>query len=260
MQREMAAIESDPQHPVSSEFMRAAHTLASSSRTTGFEGVAEVAHALEKWLQDAIELPPEFDAKRLAGTRGAVDALDAMVTSVRGQALPHPREDVVATLAGLREGLKESRRTGEGTHLRMPGLLREEHAAPIVIETPAPAAEVAPAPETTPGARARRRFVTRACCAATRAGKDQRKIKDDVDRDLLPVFLRRREIIPGAEGVRRARAPRTMRARRGPASPPAHPEGQRARSGAPMRLRARAHVLEERSSRSTRRPNPKRRL
>ena len=66
--------------------MRAAHTLASSSRTTGFEAVADVAGALEKWLADAIDLPPEFDAHRLAITRRAVDALTAMVQSIRGHA------------------------------------------------------------------------------------------------------------------------------------------------------------------------------
>ena len=69
--------------PVSADFMRAAHTLASSSRTTGFEPLADVANALEKWLADAIDLPPEFDAHRLAVTRargrrahrdGAVDS------------------------------------------------------------------------------------------------------------------------------------------------------------------------------------------
>jgi chemosensory pili system protein ChpA (sensor histidine kinase/response regulator) len=254
MQREMAAIESDPAHPVSPEFMRAAHTLASSSRTTGFDGVAEVAHALEKWLQEAIELPPEFDAKRLAGTRGAVDALDAMVTSVRGQALPHPREDVVATLAGLREGLRESRRTGEGTHLRMPGLLREEHAAPIVIETPAPVAAVAPAPEAAPAPETTQAqepaVVSSAAPAAPQfeAGKDQRKIKDDVDRDLLPVFLEEaREIIPQvAEGVRRWRSSPADHAPAADLHRHLHTLKGSARMAGLMRLGELAHVLEAR--------------
>ncbi|HSW83212.1 MAG TPA: Hpt domain-containing protein, partial [Usitatibacter sp.] len=256
MQREMAAIESDPAHPVSSEFMRAAHTLASSSRTTGFDGVAEVAHALEKWLQDAIELPPEFDAKRLSGTRGAVDALDAMVTAVRGHALPHPREDVVAMLAKLREGLRESRRTGEGTHLRMPGLLREEHAAPIVIETPAPLAEVAPAPvvapapETAPAQEQEPAVVSSPAPAAPQfeAGKDQRKIKDDVDRDLLPVFLEEaREIIPQvAEGVRRWRSSPADHAPAADLHRHLHTLKGSARMAGLMRLGELAHVLEAR--------------
>ncbi|HET6265956.1 MAG TPA: Hpt domain-containing protein, partial [Usitatibacter sp.] len=79
MDREMAGIEADPLAPVSADFMRAAHTLAANSRTTGFESLANAAAALEKWLADAIDLPPEFDANRLGKTRGAVDALLAMV-------------------------------------------------------------------------------------------------------------------------------------------------------------------------------------
>jgi chemotaxis protein histidine kinase CheA len=144
----MAALEADNLLPVSPDFMRAAHTLASTSRTTGFAGIADAAHALEKWLQAAIDLPPEFDASRLGGTRRAVDALGAMVQSVRGQALPHPREDVIELLDALREGLRQSRRTGEGTHLRMPGVVRDE---------PAQVAEAAPAPSSRFPSRSRKR-------------------------------------------------------------------------------------------------------
>ncbi len=61
-------------HPVGDEFMRAAHTLASSSLTTGFETRGRARPALEKWLTEAIEVPPEFNAQRLDVTRRAVDA------------------------------------------------------------------------------------------------------------------------------------------------------------------------------------------
>ena len=115
----------------------------------GIHGLAELAHSLEKWLQEAIDLPPEFDANRLSGTRRGVDALAAMVQSVRGQALPHERNDVIEVIEALREGLRQSRRTGEGTHLRMPGLVADE--APVVAEIPAPVVE-APAPVVAPPA------------------------------------------------------------------------------------------------------------
>jgi chemosensory pili system protein ChpA (sensor histidine kinase/response regulator) len=260
MQREMSAIEADPLHPVSPDFMRAAHTLASSSRTTGFEGVAEVAHALEKWLQDAIELPPEFDASRLGGTRGAVDALDAMMKSVRGQAMPHPREDMIATLAGLREGLKESRRTGEGTHLRMPGAQREEPAPPVatervaqVVPEPPPvvhalmrAPVAAPEPATAVEEPAVVSVPAPAAAPQFEAGKDQRKIKDDVDRDLLPVFLEEaREIIPlVAEGVRRWRSSPSEHAPAADLHRHLHTLKGSARMAGLMRLGELAHVLE----------------
>ncbi len=115
--------------PVSHDFMRAAHTLTSSSRTTGFHRLADVAHALEGWLADAIDYPPEFTAEKLAATRHAVDGLIAMVHSVGARALPRAREDIVAELGRLREGLQESRRAGEGSHIRRPGGVRDEPGA-----------------------------------------------------------------------------------------------------------------------------------
>ena len=233
LDQEMARIEADPLLPVGPDFMRAAHTLASSSRTTGFESVADTAAALEKWLADAIDLPPEFNARRLGVTRGAIDALIAMVQSLRGRAEPFPRDDVIAEVAALRDGLREARLTGEGTHIKMPGMVREaidavphieaaasEAVAPIVepmielvaepvIETPAqPAVEAIAMPAVVqlaavPAVPA----VVAEEARPFESGKDQRKIKDDVDRDLLPVFLEEaREIIPAvAEGVRRWR-------------------------------------------------------
>ena len=320
MDEQMARIEADPLHPVGADFMRAAHTLASSSRTTGFESIADVAYALEKWLQDAMEVPPEFDARRLTSTRRAVDAITAMVQSVRGQSLPYPREDVIADLALLRGGLREARKTGEGTHIKMPGYLREmldasrepEAIAPLeeqpaeapppvearelvpeppvvapepisapepVAElepiaepirepppiptpepprvAPAPVAEIpAPAPAAVPEPVAEARPVRAAQAvpaagAAAKpfeAGKEQRKISDDVDRDLLPIFLQEaKEILPAvSEGVRRwKRAP----ADHSPAaelSRHLHTLKGSARMTGLMRLGELAHVLEAR--------------
>src|SRR5258706_5658795 len=149
LDREMSEIEADPLRQVTADFMRAAHTLTSCSRTTGFDALAEVAYALEKWLQEAMDFPPEFDERRLAVTRNGVNALNAMVQSVRGHALPYPRGDVIAELTALREGLRETRKTGHGTYSSTPGVAREpielDEMAP---EAPAeePVAESAPEP------------------------------------------------------------------------------------------------------------------
>ncbi len=273
----MDLLEADPMHPVGDEFMRAAHTLTSSSLTTGFESVAALASALEKWLTDAIEVPPEFNAQRLDVTRRAVDAVTAMVQSLRGTALPYPREDVVAELESLRQELRAARHTGARARtIKMPGVVRAAlDAAMLPIDVAPDPVAAAPAPVVIPvlepvvGAirasppRNRRsavepRRARRAgnpflepgrprtgveviavvdtpmrrsmpsidlapgtpeappeAASQFEAGKDQRKIKDDVDRDLLPVFLEEaKEIIPAvSEGVRRWKGapPRTTR-------------------------------------------------
>ena len=266
LDREMAAIESDPMHPVGAEFMRAAHTLASSSRTTGFESIAAVAVALEKWLSEAIELPPEFDARRLAATRRAVDALTAMVQSLRGNAAPYPRDDVIAEVEALRAGLREARKSGEGTHIKVPALVRErvaeaeaapevvapamEAAAEPIARVPeaAPLQEAPPAPIVEAPAVVAEAAAPDAAATPFEAGKEQRKIKDDVDRDLLPVFIEEaKEIIPAvSEGVRRWKS---APADHGPATDlrrHLHTLKGSARMTGLMRLGELAHVLEER--------------
>jgi chemosensory pili system protein ChpA (sensor histidine kinase/response regulator) len=316
MDAEMKGIESDPLHPVSADFMRAAHTLASSSRTTGFESIADVSYALEKWLQDAMEYPPEFDSHRLQTTRRSVDALTAMVQSIRGNAAPYPRDDVVVELQALRAGLREARKTGEGTHIKAPSYLRalqeEEEvqapaapieappveAAPAAVEPAAPVIEpVAEAPAFAPVAEPVAEppvFAEPAVEAAARApvpapvaeipafapvvepaapapaiaeapalveagelpleagafeaGKDQRKIKDDVDRDLLPVFLdEAKEILPAvSEGVRHWKGAPTDHAPAAELRRHLHTLKGSARMTGLMRLGELAHVLEER--------------
>ena len=262
MDAQMALIESDPMYPVSADFMRAAHTLASSSRTMGFESVADVASALEKWLQEAIELPPEFSAARLATTRRAVDAITAMVQSVRGYAAPYPREDVIAEITALREGLREARTTGQGTHIKVPALLREmlaEQDAPRadapVADAPVAAAPVAAAPVPEAPASAPPPEPLAAAPQSARApekpfesGKDQRKMKDDVDRDLLPVFIdEAKEIIPAvSESVRRWKLAPGDHAPASDLRRHLHTLKGSARMTGLMRLGELAHVLEER--------------
>ncbi|HUQ27512.1 MAG TPA: Hpt domain-containing protein [Usitatibacter sp.] len=260
MEREMSALEADTLRPVSPDFMRAAHTLASTSRTTGFVGIADLAHALEKWLQEAIDLPPEFDAGRLGGTRRAVDALGAMVQSVRGQALPHDRNEVVEVIEALREGLRQSRRTGEGTHLRMPGHVTEEtpmgvdaapqveEPVPVVAIEPAPVVAIAPPPVPVVAIEPATAAAAEPVAPQFEAGKDQRKIKDDVDRDLLPVFLEEaREIIPlVSESVRRWKSNPGEHAPAADLHRHLHTLKGSARMAGLMRLGELAHVLEAR--------------
>jgi len=118
--REMSSIEANRFGAVSHEFMRAAHTLSSSSRTTSFESIAEVAFALEKWLQDAIELTPQWDDKRIEITRQSVDALADMALSLHTQSYPAPRPDLVGALTDLRTALQSDARLGEKASLKSP--------------------------------------------------------------------------------------------------------------------------------------------
>jgi chemosensory pili system protein ChpA (sensor histidine kinase/response regulator) len=144
--REMSAVEANPLGPISYEFMRAAHTLTSSSRTTGFVSIAEVAFALEKWLADVIELTPHWDQARIEATREGVDVVSAMVLSLHAHEheYPPPRPDVVASLIAMRESLQADARAGESTSVKPVASFTE--AADVALPNDASVAEAALSP------------------------------------------------------------------------------------------------------------------
>lgn len=280
LNKEMCDLEAHPLTPVTHAFMRAAHTLNSSSRTTGFQQIADVAHALEKWLQQAIDILPEFNAQRLDLTRRAVDALTMMVADLREQNTPLPRQDVVDELTALREQLSEARHSGEGTHLRRPRLFTQDEAESPAAEAPAaieisqsasvdlaPAAHAVPEePHEAVSAAAEQpaaapiqpeplqaiaipvvQHVTPVPVAeVVESGRDKRRIQDDIDKDLLPIFLEEaREIVPQVGNA--LRRWRTAPADRTPAadlSRHLHTLKGSARMAGLMRLGELAHVLE----------------
>ncbi|MGQ0545473.1 MAG: Hpt domain-containing protein [Betaproteobacteria bacterium] len=126
-----------PASEASEEFMRAAHTLASSSRTAGFADIADLAAAVEQWVRFAAQTQQE-DARVV---RKAVDRLAAMVGAVVR------REDPVS---------------GEGAMAALRDLIKRFSQGPV--EPP-------------------------------RAEK--RVIRDDIDAQLLPIFLEEaQELVP----------------------------------------------------------------
>jgi chemosensory pili system protein ChpA (sensor histidine kinase/response regulator) len=123
----------------SSEFVRAAHTLASSSRTAGFEPIAALAAALEQWMPLAGRTLAEADAAPVAA---AVAALKEMVAAIQARRAPAEAAD----------------------------LLRQLHDLSTRLQPP-------PKP------------------------KEKRVMRDDIDSDLLPVFLEEAgELVPQIAG------------------------------------------------------------
>ncbi len=288
LEGEMAVIEANPRSPVSHEFMRAAHTLTSSSRTTGFESIAAVAFALEKWLTGAIELVPEFNAERLHATRQAIDTLAGMVLSLHTREYPAARPDIVSALMQLRDNLKSGALGGEGTYLKAPqtpaGIpvtafpaadpsAKQTDQPPLAViaavapagitETQAeslvdpatifgvtPVGELAVEPRSTDAKPVEDAVPSPAPGAEQifESGRDRRAVKDDIDNDLLPIFLEEaREIAPQVgDALRRWRA---TPVNHGPVSELArhlHTLKGSARMAGLMRLGELAHAMETR--------------
>ncbi len=118
-----------PEYAVSHEFVRAAHTLKSSSRTTGFTAVAELSDALELWLRylgsESLTLRPIEPVGR------TIRALEDLVGEVE-----HGREprSAHAELLALQELMREA------------DTLQRQIAPPAAEPSEPAAAEAAEAP------------------------------------------------------------------------------------------------------------------
>ncbi len=150
--------QAQPNNPPSHEFMRAAHTLASISRTAGFDAIAELAGALETWTSHAHRAP---DADEAGAITTAISRLRDMVASVERREPPRPA-------------------TAEADALR--ALPRQHPPAPMFTTT-----------RMTP--RADAAIIAKAAEAPRQ--RDQRAIHDDLDAQLLPIFMEEaQELLP----------------------------------------------------------------
>jgi chemosensory pili system protein ChpA (sensor histidine kinase/response regulator) len=136
-----------PGAEASHEFMRAAHTLASSSRTAGFGALADLAGVLEHWTQG-------YSARSTA---------------------PGDADVVQATIAKLRwmvEGLakRQAPAPDEETEKKLRALIAKIEAQPVPPVEP---------PEKKPEERK----------PAEKTGREKRVMRDDIDPQLLPIFL-----------------------------------------------------------------------
>jgi chemosensory pili system protein ChpA (sensor histidine kinase/response regulator) len=127
---------------VSQDFTRAAHTLASTSRTAGFIPLADLAGALEQWTEFAKQTANAADT---AVVRSAVADLARMVEAIAKATEPAVERMPLEFLRALITRLQAQRLAAHRT-------------------TPAPA----PVPS---------------------AGREKRRMHDDIDEQLLPVFV-----------------------------------------------------------------------
>ena len=127
----------EAQSEASDEFARAAHTLASSSRTAGFGAVADLAAALEHWTPVASHVRAPRDVEPV---REAVARLREMVAALAQRQAPAPAIEAARALHELTARLQ---------------------APPVEVKS----------------------------------SKELRVMKDDIDQQLLPIFLEEAETL-----------------------------------------------------------------
>jgi chemosensory pili system protein ChpA (sensor histidine kinase/response regulator) len=190
------------------DFMRAAHTLAGVNRTMGFTALAELASALEGWLEARLEKPFTLSDSQLHMLGQSVAALDGMAQSIGDQQIPEMRSDLVDQLAADKDRLGEVAIETTGlpeTTFQTSGLAPqiqqpEAHIEADKLQPGIDMHEKLPADKDKPGeaiaeavsdSAAVLHPVARAIAKPVDEGAEAEKpqVYDDLDEQLLPVFL-----------------------------------------------------------------------
>lgn len=137
---QLAVLHETSTHIVTYDFMRAAHTLAGVNRTMGFVQIAELAYALELWLEERIDKPQVVNEQQMILIDQVVLQLDEMCVMVREHRQePTPQPELITQLLANKE-IAESETAVQGLEV-LPELDFEFASAP---------AESAAGPETLP--------------------------------------------------------------------------------------------------------------
>jgi len=160
------------------DFMRAAHTLAGVNRTMGFLPIAELAYNLEMWLEPRIDKSGAIGTPQLVLLDDVITKLDEMCRGVRERQAPAAQSELIEHLL--------ADKTFGGSDIP---LEPEQVTAEEIIEVEAPPVEaiaevpdIAPTPEAEPE-------IEETDTPAPQAEQHERTVHDEVDEQLLPIFL-----------------------------------------------------------------------
>jgi chemosensory pili system protein ChpA (sensor histidine kinase/response regulator) len=162
---------------VSDALMRAAHTLAGTSGTVKVEALRDLGYAFEKALQKLATSELSEEEQTLVGE--AIDTIESMVAGVVEMRVPAPVPDLVARLEhiGAQAPAPAEMIPEEEAGLTRTQALAARAAPPEAVQAEQPAAE-----DETDEAAAERR---------------QRRLDDDLDPELLQIFLdEAHELVP----------------------------------------------------------------
>ena len=164
--------------------MRAAHTLAGISRTTGFTALAEAAHAVENWSGRWEDKTAPLPADASSALREAHGLLDAGIRQIADRLMPDGLERVEALLAAV------------GSERHTPPSSLETAGAAVIADLQTPVLPAADISVTQAEATADITTLPMREPAAKPAPKPQPP-RDELDPQLLPIFLEEAgEILP----------------------------------------------------------------
>ena len=190
--QDLAEWRHESQRSVNTVAVHAAHSLAGSSATVGFIPLQEVAYALERVLQTLARkpvalMPAEFDVLDLA-----VEDLKSMLQRFALGEMPASVPQRVAILERIRQDVID--RAGNGTpevHSAVPAFVPEQADEAQVKEAEVPGARTRPVAGFATGAAAKgdRPLALEPVISAESVAEASRMVRDELDPDLLPVFV-----------------------------------------------------------------------
>ncbi len=176
LETEFKAWQNRPGTAATNPFLRAAHTLASISRTAGFSALADLAGAVEQCLPHTRSITDDADILIM---EEAITSLRQMLTSISRFQPAYDARDVTTKLQALI------------ARLRMPPAEAPTETAALpqgeITVPPSPLAK-SPAPPPYRPDDIDDRIIAKAAVSASRQ-TEQRAIRDDLDPQLLPIFL-----------------------------------------------------------------------
>ena len=195
LRREFERLREQPETPIRYDFMRAAHTLCGIARTTGFTQPAELGHALESWLHEILERPSKATDKQLRVVDESINGLAKMVAAISEHTEPAAEKELIYSLEEILAELQAERKRQETIAIES-----EKLAATIPVFEASPAALPEIAVVTTPVA-----AVEHVMLAITpdqeQQTHDRRVIRDDLDEQLLPIFIEEADELGPAIGA-----------------------------------------------------------
>ncbi len=187
LEQALADLRRDPTHPQTEPFVRGSHTLAGIAATTGFKPLAELGHALEHWLELRCSKPVVFAGEEVNLIDDVLIALKTMATLIAARQMPHAEVELVDRLVASLDQAKT---------MTAPAAVAED------LPEQEPVTEIEPLPEVDSEVQA----------VLRQQGEDDalRAIQDDLDEQLLPIFLEEaQELMPQlSDALRQSRGNR----------------------------------------------------
>ncbi|HJV75539.1 MAG TPA: Hpt domain-containing protein [Noviherbaspirillum sp.] len=186
----------EPDREVSTKSVHAAHSLAGSSATVGFKALQEVAYGIEKVLQFVARNPVRLLASEFDVIEQSIEQLKVMLQKFALAEMPPHEPELVRLLAAIRTEIEA--RADEQAQMTMPEM--EDELAAL---TPAPMTESVSQPVPEAQSYTPEDAVAPQADPVMAGSSDHSMIdptltlKDELDADLLPVFLEEgRDILP----------------------------------------------------------------